>query len=702
MNKVSEDQANRKANSLVNETSPYLRQHAYNPVQWFAWGEEALQKAKQEDKPILLSIGYSACHWCHVMEHESFEDANVAKVMNEHFVPIKVDREERPDIDDIYMKSVQMMTGHGGWPLTVFITPDLKPFYGGTYFPPQDRHGLPSFTRVLVSVASSWTEQREQIESGASELSHYLGLINAVDKNNEPLKDEQVISVVDRILSVFDRTYGGLGGAPKFPQASSLELIMRMAVGQRNIDDAKKAECLQLIVTTLDKMAIGGIHDQLGGGFARYSVDRQWLIPHFEKMLYDNALLASVYLQGYQITKRPYWLATACDTLDFVLNELTADNGAFYSSLDADSEGEEGKFYVWTDKEITDLLGEQEAKFFQQVFGVTKEGNFEGQTNNLHFVDLPEKLAHQFGLSYEDFMAKLLPLKTKVLEARTKRIRPGLDDKVLTSWNALMISAFAQGYAVTGNNTYLKAAVDAANFILNNLFVNNRLLRTWGKGQAKLNAYLDDYAYFIAALIDLAAIDFNPLWIEKAITLNQVMIDQFFDQDDFYYTSKDHEKLLTRTKNINDGPNPSATSVAIFNLLRLQSVFNDKSYGQKAEQVLGRYASAFEKAPDQFAHMAAALDFYLNGKKEIVLVADKSKSDWAKMLHTIHSTYLPNAVCLLKDAGNTKTAAGWLSQSPLTANRDTEAGKATVYICESYACKKPITAIAELETELGS
>jgi uncharacterized protein YyaL (SSP411 family) len=684
-----------KSNRLIDETSPYLLQHAYNPVEWYPWGAEALDKAKQNDKPILLSIGYSACHWCHVMEHESFEDPEIAKIMNEKFVPIKVDREERPDLDDIYMKSVQMMTGHGGWPMTVFLTPELKPFYGGTYFPPADRHGLPSFRRVLLSVALSWLEQRENIEKGSDELSHYLGLLNKITADeqaggNQALAEETVSACLTNLLRVADPSWGGFGGAPKFPQAQSLNLIMRRA-GSLGNDDLTK-QCQSMLENTLNKMAYGGIHDQIGGGFARYSVDRQWLVPHFEKMLYDNAMLARVYLDGYLLNGNTYWKDVAKDCLDFVLRELTSEEGAFYSSLDADSEGEEGKFYVWRPTQITDILGHVDGQWFNKVYGVTDLGNFEHMTSVLHLSDSPENLANQFDCSEADLGKRLIPLRQKLLSERNKRIAPGRDEKVLTSWNSLMISALTKGYVVLQDPQYLQAARKASEFILQNLVKDGRLLRTWGKGQAKLAAYLDDYAYFVQALIDLAEVDFESKWLEEAIELTDKTIEHFWDQTDggFFYTADDHETLLMRPKNYNDGPTPSAISVVTNNLLKLANILDNKTYRAKAEAILKLYAPHFVKAPDQFANLICALDFYLAENLEIALLTDSAKDDFRPMLFATHSVYLPNGVFALKDFSNTAKNGKWLEACPLLRSRSLLSDKTTAYVCHKYTCSEPV------------
>ena len=689
----------RKPNRLINETSTYLLQHAYNPVDWYPWGPEALGRSKSEDKPILLSVGYSACHWCHVMEHESFEDNDTAKLMNELFVCIKVDREERPDIDDIYMKAVQMLTGQGGWPMTVFLTPELKPFFGGTYFPPEDRHGLPSFKRLMVGVDKAWHDQRENVEESASELTYHLSMLDKVPDGESPQDHEVFKLALERLIKVFDDKCGGFGGAPKFPHTGSISLAMRHVKPHGKTSTGFEDDCQDVVNVTLDKMAYGGIHDQIGGGFARYAVDRIWLVPHFEKMLYDNALLARNYLEGFQLTGREYWAKVARDLLEFVLRELTSADGVFYSSLDADSEGEEGKFYVWTKGEIDKVLGTDEADWLCEVYGVSDRGNFEHGKSILHLVDSPEKIVTKYDITIERFWNRLDPLREKLLEARADRVRPGRDDKVLTSWNALMISAFVDGYRILGEQKYLETAVRAASFILDKMTKDGKLQRTYGKGHAKLDGYLDDYAYMVQCLLDLCAVDPSPRWYDKAVEFTKVILDNFIDERDgsFFYTSKDHESLITRTKSVYDGSTPSPTSVATFDLLRLARLSGSKDYEDRAGTIMKLYAPYFQRVPDQFSNMLCAMDFSLNAPLEIVLVADCSKDDWKEMFSTIHGAYLPNTVLLMKDTNSES-----LGESPLVRNRTAIGGKPTVYICREYACERPITDAAELKNRIAA
>jgi uncharacterized protein len=691
-----------KPNRLINETSTYLLQHAYNPVDWYPWGPEALQRAKAEDKPILLSVGYSACHWCHVMEHESFEDEDTAKLMNELFVNIKVDREERPDIDDIYMKAVQMLTRQGGWPMTVFLTPDLKPFFGGTYFPPEDRHGLPSFKRVLVGVEQAWRDQRDSVEESANELTYHLSMLDKVPQADRDLDHEILKVALEQLIRVFDDRCGGFGGAPKFPHTATISLAMRHVQAHPGMKATGfEDDCQAVVKVTLDQMAYGGIHDQIGGGFARYAVDRIWLIPHFEKMLYDNALLCRNYLEGYQLTGREYWANVGRDVLEFILREMTTPEGVFYSSLDADSEGEEGKFYVWGPDEVEAVVGKDDAPWLRQVYDVSDRGNFEHGKSVLHLAESPENMVARYDITMERFWARLNPLREKLLAERDKRVRPGRDDKVLTSWNALMISAFVDGYRVLGEQKYLDTAVRAANFILDKMTKDGTLQRTYGKGHAKLDGYLDDYAYMVQCLLDLCAVDFSPRWYEEALRLNKYMLENFVDARDgsFFYTSQTHESLITRTKSFFDGSTPSSTSVATFNLLRLSRLSGNNDFEKHATVVMRMYSQYFQRVPDQFSNMLCALDFSLLEPQEIVLVADRSKTDWQELFKIIHSAYLPNAVFILKDVG---TKGGALDESPLVKERGLQQGKPTVYICKGYTCDKPITDARELQKKIDS
>jgi uncharacterized protein YyaL (SSP411 family) len=699
-------------NRLNGETSTYLLQHAHNPVDWYPWGKEALERSHKEDKPILLSIGYAACHWCHVMEHESFEDADTAKMMNENFVCIKVDREERPDLDEIYMRAVQLMTGHGGWPMTVFLTPKLEPFFGGTYYPPEDRHGLPSFKHVMTALSDAWRHKRQEIEDSAREIAEALKSMDKLPtkhavqiKGKEDYDRSVIVPAAEKMLAVFDHTWGGFGSSPKFPHTFNISLGMRCTSHLSDSKPSLKQAFSEMVSVTLDRMAYGGINDQIGGGFARYSVDRKWLVPHFEKMLYDNALLCQNYVDGYFLTDRHYWKAVAENILNFVLRELRTTDGAFFSSLDADSEGEEGKFYVFSSAEVESVLG-KEAEWFSKVYGVTKGGNFEHGTNILHLTASPDELAAQSHLSEEAFWAKLKPLAKQLFDERAKRVRPGRDEKVLTSWNGLMISAFVDGYKLSGHEPFLQAARQAAEFIRSQLLIDNdRLLRTWGKGKAKLNAYLDDYAFYVQALLDLASVDGNPNWPMLAINLTQSMLARFSDEEEtgFYYTSNDHESLLARPRSHFDGSLPSATSVAVFNLVRLSKLNDNEGFRRRAEKVLHHYQQLFAGMPDQFAHLIEALDFASAKSLEIVLVRAGESERARDLLLEIHRHYLPNKVVIVKDT-KLKLEGGseykGIAELALLKGRDLVKEEPAVYVCENFSCDAPITSVSALSQKL--
>jgi len=700
-------------NRLAQESSTYLKQHAENPVDWYPWGEEALQKAVNENRPILLSVGYSACHWCHVMAHESFEDEETAALMNEYFVNIKVDREERTDIDEIYMKAVQLMVGHGGWPMTVFMTPEGKPFFGGTYFPKEDRHGLPGFKKVLANVYAAWQRNNDDVLESAGELASHLKLLERLKDADATSKDidldyDIIDGALETLLRQFDKTFGGFGSAPKFPHTLSLELAQRaMAHGRDGkFDKARQEQCKELIETTLNRMAYGGIHDQIGGGFARYSVDRQWLVPHFEKMLYDNALLTNVYVNGYLLTGRTYWLGVAENILGFVERELTTHGGAFYSALDADSEGEEGKYYVFTPDQVIGVLGEADGIFFNRVMGITNTGNFEHGTSVLHLSQSPEETAKRFKLSIDDYWSKIDESSAKLLTAREKRIAPGRDEKVLTSWNSLMISAFVDVYKATTNVKYLHTARGAANFILDNLRHDGRLLRVWGQalgsdqGQAKLPGYLDDYAYFASALIALAEVDCDSKWLITARELTDQMLALFTDtrEGGFFFTASDHEELIVRPRSHFDGSVPSGTSVALTALLKLAALTGEQKYEEQALSIFKLYGEHLNRMPDQFAGLLNALDIYLTQGPEIAFILPASTSTEAEeaakeMLFCLHRQYQPNRVILVAREGDPALA----SVSPLIKDRPAINGKPTVYICKDFACQRPISDLNDLK-----
>jgi uncharacterized protein YyaL (SSP411 family) len=711
--KHSDKDANNNSvtNRLANETSTYLQQHCQNPVDWYPWGEEALNLSREKNKPILLSIGYAACHWCHVMAHESFEDQETAKLMNELFVNIKVDREERTDLDEIYMKAIQLMTGHGGWPMTVFLTPECKPFFGGTYFPVNDHHGLPGFKKVLKNVAAAWQTSNAQILDSASELATHLKLMERI-KSDKPEPDDEktgfaavantntINAALEKLQRNFDSDFGGFGGAPKFPHSMSLDLAMRACAKSSSFSDSRKEECLDLVQVTLDKMAYGGIHDQIGGGFARYSVDRHWLVPHFEKMLYDNALLAKTYIDGYLLTGREYWLRVAEGILAFVSGELTTKQGAFFSSLDADSEGEEGKFYVWRPEQIVAVLGEEEGAWFNQVFGVTDRGNFEHKTSILHLNKSPEELSRQFTTPLEKLWQRIDNAAAKLMTERAKRIRPTRDEKVLTSWNSLMITAFIEGYKATTKKEYLQSALNATNFILDNLKVDDRLMRVWGmpvngldtEGIVKLQGCLDDYAYFIEALLNIATVDGDEKWLNTAEQLCQSMIKYFRDEDEggFFFTASDHEELVVRPRSHYDGSVPSGTSVATAVLLKLAKLTGKAEYLDLVEEIFSLYGPHFSRMPDQFANLLSCLDMYLfNGPEVAVALASDEDRD---LLFTLHQRYYPNKVVAVT---NDKTDRDFLKDKKALEQ------KTTVYICKNFTCDKPVNNLSDLKARLS-
>jgi uncharacterized protein YyaL (SSP411 family) len=577
-------------NRLLHETSPYLKQHAHNPVDWYPWGEEALLRARELDRPIFLSIGYSACHWCHVMEHESFEDPEVGKLLNDNFISIKVDREERPDLDQIYMTAVQILTRHGGWPMSVFLTPDLKPFYGGTYFPPEDRHQLPSFKRVVVSIAEAWRDRRADVLAGAANLTENIQLSMHLEPGAGQLGTELLRRALDELARRFDQRHGGFGAAPKFPHPMDLRLLLRLA--QRFDGDLAQG----MATKTLDHMAMGGMYDQLGGGFHRYSTDAEWLVPHFEKMLYDNALLSIAYLEAFQATGKPFYRDVVEETLAYVLREMTSPDGPFYSTQDADSEGVEGKFFVWSLAEVEQVLGRDEARLFADIFDITSDGNWEGH-NIPHRSRGYDQEAKLHRMTEDELRRRLELSKRKLFEARSKRVRPGRDEKILTAWNGLMIAAFAQAAQVLARPEYTQAAARASEFVLGHMRApDGRLLRTTGAGaQPKLNGYLEDYSYIIDALVSLYETTFEPRWIKSAQELAQVMVDQFWDDGEggFFFTGKNHETLIARTKDPHDNATPSGNAVAVTGLLRLHKLTGNPTWLDKAERTLRLFGGPF-------------------------------------------------------------------------------------------------------------
>jgi uncharacterized protein YyaL (SSP411 family) len=677
-------------NNLINETSPYLLQHAHNPVDWYPWGEAALSRARAENKPILLSIGYSACHWCHVMEHESFENEDIASLMNENFVNIKVDREERPDLDQIYMNAVQMMTGHGGWPMTMFLTPEGVPFYGGTYFPPSDRYNMAGFPRILASVAEAYRSQPEQVASTASTMLGELRRVGLAETSRELLTTEILDSAFRRIAANYDRTNGGFGGAPKFPPAMNLDFFLH------TYHRTGSNEALEMVEHTARKMAEGGMYDQLGGGFHRYSVDAQWLAPHFEKMLYDNALLSRMYLHTYQVSKNPEARRVAEETLDYVVREMTDARGGFYSSQDADSEGEEGKFFVWSRQAVLDLLGERDGDLFCEYFDVTEGGNFEGQ-NILHITSSIEDVAVRNKISVEQLQATIKTGRQKLFELREQKVKPDRDEKVLTAWNGLMLASLAEASAILERSDYRSVAEANAHFLLAHLQKDGLLLRSYKDGEAKLNAYLEDYACLIHGLISLYEATGELTWIESAVSLADKMIEQFWDESagGFFFTGNRHEQLIVRTKEFMDNATPSGNSIATLSLLRLALLTGNEDYRRRATAVLRLSADQIRRYPSAFGFALSAVDFYLDSPLEVVIVGSPDPRLDA-LLRPVWQTYLPNRVVALCRKEHEQAEA----LIPLFTGRNTLASQPTAFVCRANTCQKPANTPDDLLKQL--
>jgi uncharacterized protein YyaL (SSP411 family) len=702
-------------NRLAGSTSPYLLQHAANPVAWYPWGPEALERSRREDRPILLSIGYSACHWCHVMAHESFEDPEIAGLMNENFVCIKVDREERPDIDEIYMSAVQLMTGSGGWPLTAFLTPDLKPFYGGTYFPPDDRYGRPGMKRLIPEIARIYRERREDVTAQAEELTRAVVTVTTLQSGRsgaapgpaaaERLPGRSVFDgAVRRLLQNHDDEWGGFGPAPKFPPSMALSLLLRHLRRNPADGDARKA-----VTTTLDRMAQGGLYDHLGGGFARYSTDERWLVPHFEKMLYDNALLVGVYAEAREAlggAEGERYAKVILDTLSFVERELTDPAGGFHSALDADSEGEEGKFYVWTFDEIVATLGIDDATFFAGVYDVSEDGNWDG-TNILWLRRPLADLAREAGIdgSNDEAVkiaeARLEPLRERLLAARSKRIRPGTDDKVLTAWNGLMISAFARAAQALDRPELALPAVRAADFLLGNVMHGGRLRRTWRQGQSHLAGYLEDYSFLAVGLIDLYETTFDLRWLVAAEDLLTTALRHFGDSSGggFFFTADDHEELLARPRSVYDGAVPSGSSMMVEALLRLSLLLDRPEWRREAERTLSGLAESLAEAPGGHHRMLAAIDRITGDPVEIAFVGGRETTEGLRLLSAVRGTYLPNSALAWLDPA-APDAAEVERRVALVRGKTAVDGKAAAYVCRNYSCLRPATTAGELRKNL--
>ncbi len=674
-------------NALAFETSPYLLQHAHNPVAWYPWGEEALSKAKNEDKPILLSVGYSACHWCHVMEHESFEDEQTAKLMNENFVNIKVDREERPDIDAIYMAVLQMMTGSGGWPMTVFLTPDQIPFYCGTYFPPESRYGRPGFREVLQAVAKAYRENRLAIYSDAKKFITNLLRLNSSPHSRSELNSEILDTALSALISDYDARHGGFGQAPKFPPSMALSFLMR------SYQRTGREQLLDIVENTLEKMARGGLYDQLGGGFHRYSVDAQWLVPHFEKMLYDNALLSRAYLDAYLLANKDHYRRICQETLDYVMREMTSPEGGFYSSQDADSEGVEGAFFLWTPRQVEAILGVGDAELVCRYYGITPEGNFEGK----NILNVPRSASIVAGLTKvtEECLSEVVERGRKLLfQSRESRIKPGRDEKILTAWNGLMLRSFAEAASALDREDYLQTAVRNGTFLLSKARCNGQLLRSYKDNKAQFNAYLEDYACLIDGLIALYEATFDPLWIREAEGLAEKMVEKFWDAQGggFYFTSEDHESLIHRPKEFNDNATPSGNSVSTYVLLRLWKFTGEAKWSRYAISILESMADIMARHPSGFSHLLCALDFYLRPPKEIAIIGNPQEARTRELLKEIFHTYFPNKV----------VACGMSGSVPLLKDKPQEGNLPTAYVCENFICMLPVTDPKDLRAMLNN
>ncbi|SMO90401.1 thioredoxin domain-containing protein [Melghirimyces algeriensis] len=677
-------------NRLIQEKSPYLLQHAHNPVDWYPWDEAAFEKAKQEDKPIFLSIGYSTCHWCHVMERESFEDDEVAHLLNREFVSIKVDREERPDVDHIYMTVCQALTGHGGWPLTVIMTPEKEPFFAGTYYPKKAVQGRPGLMDILEQVAQTWKDEREKVLDVGKKITRAVQTQLKVTESGEIAQEEQM-EAYRQFKSSYDPQYGGFGQAPKFPRPHDFLFLLRYWKEQ------DEPFALSMVEHTLDAMRRGGIYDHIGYGFARYSVDKQWLVPHFEKMLYDNAMLAVAYLEAYQATNDESYAITAREIFTYVLRDMTSSEGGFYSAEDADSEGEEGKFYVWTPEEVKDVLGEEEGTLFCEYYDITPHGNFEKKKSIPNRIDQSlEGFASRKELSETELQKRLEESRQKLFQAREGRVHPHKDDKILTSWNGLMIAALGKGARVLGEEKYAQAAEKAAEFILTKLRnEKGRLLARYRDGEAGILGYVDDYAFLVWGLIELYEATFRPTYLRSALELTHDMLDLFADQEEggLYFTGKDGEALLTRTKEIYDGATPSGNSVASLNLARLARITGDPELRDEADRQIQAFAGSVSRAPMAFSFFLTAVQFFQGKPKEIVIAGPSGERETEGMLRYVQKKFMPEAVLLFNPEGEGEELTQLV---PFVAEQQPADGRATAYVCENYACKTPATTLQEL------
>jgi uncharacterized protein len=675
-------------NHLAHSTSPYLLQHSHNPVNWYPWGAEALEKARREDKPIFLSIGYAACHWCHVMAHESFEDLTTAALMNAHFVCIKVDREERPDLDSIYMAAVVALTGQGGWPMSVFLTPDLKPFYGGTYFPPEPRHRLPAFQELLLALSEAWKSQREEITRLGGELAAGLEEQSRMSGSGGSFDLADLDAAGHGLIEQYDWETGGWGPAPKFPHSMALEFLLRRHL-------AGNADSIKPVLHALSAMSRGGMYDVVGGGFARYSTDKTWHVPHFEKMLYDNALLALVYLHAWQVTGEASFRRIVEETLGFVAREMLSPDGGFYSSLDADSDGREGKFYVWTLEELRSTLGE-EMDFFESAYGVTARGNWEGKTVLQRTLD-DASLSSRFGLSRTQVLEKLAGCHARLLAVRNTRIRPGTDDKVLTSWNGLMLAAFAEAGRVLNDSRYIEIAARNAHFLLTAARPDGSLRRVWRLGQTGGEVFLEDYAALILGLLELYQTDFNNRWYQEANELAGEMLRRFSDPDGgFFDTPSEAEALLTRPKDLQDNATPCGNALAAEALFKLAAFTERSEWRQLAGKALSMVAKQIAHYPNAFGRWLSVADFALGEGKQVAIIGSLSDDRTKALIGEIRRIYHPNLVVAAATYPPPDGTPALLADRPLVD------GRPTAYVCEGFVCRQPVTSPEEIRKQISS
>jgi uncharacterized protein YyaL (SSP411 family) len=682
------------ANRLAEETSPYLLQHAHNPVDWYPWGDEAFEKARAEGKPVMLSVGYSACHWCHVMERECFENTAIAEIMNQLFVNIKVDREERPDVDGLYMTAVQTLTGHGGWPMTVFLTPTGEPFYGGTYFPPEDRSGMPGFPRVLEGVAAAFRDRPEEILKTTTQLVAAIAKQQQIAPAPDALGEATLEGALDAYARAYDAQNGGFGGAPKFPPAMAIELMLR--AWQRKGDE----RALAMAEHTLEMMARGGLYDHLGGGFHRYSTDERWLVPHFEKMLYDNAQLAYVYLLAYQATHKVLYEVVATETLDYIVREMTGPEGQFYATQDADSEGEEGKFFVWSYAEVLEVLGPEDGPLFAAVFDISEGGNFEGH-NVLHLPRPMAEVAKERGVPVARLNDAVSLGRAALFEQRERRIKPDRDDKAIAAWNGLMLQAFALAASVFQRVDYLEVAERNADFLLKTMRTEGRLHRTFKDGQAKLNGYLEDYACVIAGLLTVYEATFRPRWLEEAIALAHFMLSEFWDPETqaLYDTGRRHETLIARPRDLFDNATPAGNSVAADVLLRLARITGESLFRQRADAILAGAGQVMQRHPAGAGRVLCALDFSLAPARDVVLVGPAGSDGMQAFRTGIFYRYRPYLVLA---GGEDSDCVALSARVPLMVARSVRDGLPTAYVCHNFTCHSPTNEATELLKQLES